>query len=145
MTDINKLINNLKAVDVSDIIQAATALTIKDLEKLQKEQMLSGEDSKGKEIGRYKNKKYAAAKHILNPLPGLGVMDFKLYGDFQKLIFSTLDSSGVTISSSDKKTARLLSINKDVFTLNTDHTEKYSKEHMGPEATDLIKRKIHGL
>lgn len=143
--DIDVLIRNLQAIDMNEIIQVSVASTIKDLESIQREQMLEGEDSKGEIIGKYKSKKYAAAKHILNPKPGLGNMDFKLKGDFQKLIFSTLDKSGVIMSSTDKKNARLLSINKDVFGLNQVHAQRYSTDYIEKEANQLIKKLIHGV
>lgn len=40
----------------------------------------SGEDAQGHELKAYKDKKYAAMKHAMNPLPGMGVPDLYLSG-----------------------------------------------------------------
>ena len=143
--DIDALIKNLQAVDMNEVIQLSVALTVKDLERIQRDQMLEGEDSKGEIIGKYKSKEYAKAKHILNPRPGLGNMDFKLKGDFQKLIYSTLDKSGVILNSTDKKNARLLTINKNVFGLNLVHAQFYSAEFLADKANEIIKKQLNGV
>jgi len=130
----------MQSVDMAEVVQMAVASTVKDFEALQKEQMLAGLDSKGGKIGKYKSKKYAAAKHILNPLPGLGNMDFKLYGDFHKGFFTRLSATSIFSSSSDKKTDRLLKINKDVFGLNQESAGKYSISHVKPAGNKIIKK-----
>lgn len=138
------MISRMQSVNMTEVVQAAVAGTIKDYERLQKSQMLKGEDSKGGKIGKYKNKKYAAGKHAINPLPGLGYMDFKLTGDFYKEFFTRLSASSLFISSTNKKTKGLLAINKDVFTLNKSNASEYSINYVKPVANKIIKRQLSG-
>ena len=145
MPDIDDMIDKLEELNMDDVIQAAVALTVKDLETIQRNQMLVGEDSKGEIIGRYRSRKYAEAKHAMNSLAGLGNMDFKLTGSFHKLIYTTLDQEGVIIDSSDKKTKRLLEINKDIFSLNPVHAQFYSAEFLADKANEIIKKQLNGV
>lgn len=144
MPGINEMIRRMESVNMNETIQLAVAGTVGEYEKLQKLQMLLGKDSSGGVIGKYKNQKYARAKHAINPLAGLGNMDFKLTGDFYKQFFTRLGSNAVLISSTDKKTERLLKINKDVFGLNSDSAKEYSISYIKPEANNLIKRQLTG-
>lgn len=139
------MIRKLEAVDTVETVKLAIASTTQELEQAQKLQMLQGKDSTGGQIGRYKNQDYAEMKFGLNPLAGKGNMDFRLTGDFYKRISTTLGSNAVSISSSDSKTERLLNINPDVFGLNKESISEYSVHHLGPVATRLIKKQIHGV
>lgn len=144
MPGINEMIRRMESVNMNETIQLAVAGTVTEFEKLQKLQMLLGKDSNGGVIGKYKNQKYARAKHAINPLAGLGNMDFRLTGDFYKNFFTRLSSNAILISSTDKKTERLLKINKDVFGLNSDSAKEYSISYIKPEANKLIKRQMAG-
>lgn len=134
----------MQSVNMAEVVQAAVAGTIKDYEQQQKLQMLTGEDSKGNKIGKYRSRKYAAAKHAQNPLAGLGNMDFRLTGDFFKNTFTRLKAASIFISSTDKKTERLLKINKDVFGLNPANAGEYSAQKLKPEGNRIIKRILSG-
>lgn len=138
------MIRRIESVDMTEVVQSAVASTVKDYENLQREQMLSGQDSKGNPIGTYKSRKYAEAKHAMNPAAGYGIMDFKLTGDFQKLLFTRLTASSIFINSTDKKTGDLLRINKDVFGLNPEKSSEYSINNIAPVANSIIKRKLAG-
>jgi len=138
------MIRRVRSVNMAEVVQAAVASTVKDYEQLQKLQMLQGEDSKGNKIGKYRSPKYAAAKHAMNPLAGLGNMDFKLTGDFYKGFFTKLSATSIMASSSDKKLERLLKINKDVFGLGPVNKIDYSISHVKPAGNKIIKRIMAG-
>ena len=144
MPGINTMINRAKRINFNEVVQAAVAGTVREYEELQKLQMLTGKDSKGNQIGKYKNDKYAAEKHALNPLAGLGNMDFRLTGDFYKNFFTRLGTNSVFISSSDKKTEQLLKINKEVFGLNPQNASEYSIQRKKPAAIKVIRNIMHG-
>ncbi len=142
MPGINAMIRRAEAINVSEVVQAAVAGTVQDFEQLQKLQMLTGKDSKGNIIGKYKSEEYAAEKFAMNPLAGRGNMDFRLKGDFFKEFFTRLGTNSVFISSSNIKTERLLKINKDVFGLNTENLKEYSIQHIGPTANRIFKKQL---
>jgi hypothetical protein len=140
---IDTLIKNLEAVSFADVTEEAVDKTTEDLVRLQKLQLLSGKDADSRPLGRYKNKKYAAQKHLQNPLPGLGNMDFRLTGDFYRGIIVDARATGVVIDSADDKTEKLLDINGKAFGLNTESTAEYTSQYMAPAANSIIKSKIH--
>lgn len=144
MPGINAMIRRAQSIDITDSVQAAVASTVNDYEQLQRLQMLTGKDSKGNLIGKYKNKKYADQKFAMNPLAGRGNMDFRLTGDFFKQFFTRLGTNSVFISSSDKKTDRLLEINSDVFGLNKENSMEYSIHHIKPVGIRVIKKQLTG-
>lgn len=144
MPGINTMIRRMEGVDFKEVIQVSVAATVKEYEQLQKLQMLTGKDSEGKAIGKYKNKKYAAEKYAMNPLAGFGNMDFRLTGDFFKEFFTRLGSNSVMISSSNSKTERLLKINGKVFGLHAENASEYSIQHIKPEANKQIRKQMAG-
>ncbi len=54
------------------------------LDALQQQLRTTGEDAQGHKLKPYKDKKYAAMKHGMNPKPGMGVPDLYLSGRLYK-------------------------------------------------------------
>lgn len=144
MPGINEMIRRAQALDLKEVVQVSVVSTVQEYEQLQKFQMLTGQDSKGNKLGKYKNRKYAEKKFAMNPLAGFGNMDFRLSGDFFKEFFTRAGTNSVFISSGNNKTERLLKINKDAFGLNKMNLSEYSVHHMGPKANELVKKQLHG-
>jgi hypothetical protein len=142
MPGINAMIAKLNSVDLNEIIADSIEETKLDLNKVQKEQLLHGEGKNGR-IGRYRNHKYAEAKHRLNPLAGLGNVDLKLKGDYYKGVFVDVRSGSVVIESGDNKTAKLTEkYGENISGLNPDYAAGYSNDYLAPQAIDRIKKKI---
>lgn len=142
MPGINAMIRRMESVNMKEVVQVAVTGTVKNYEKLQQFQMLTGKDSEGEILGKYKNKKYAAKKFAKNQLAGFGNMDFRLTGDFFKEFFTRIGGNSVFIGSTNNKTARLLKINKNAFGLSPENSKEYSIQYIKPTANKIIKRQL---
>lgn len=138
------MIRKMEAVNFNEVIQVAVAENVREYESLQRLQMLTGKDSKGNVLGKYKNKKYAEKKFAMNPLAGKGNMDWRLSGDFFKEFFTRLGQNSVMINSSNNKTERLLKINKDAFGLSPENTIEFSAGYIKPAGIRIIKKQVTG-
>lgn len=142
--DINELISNTEKIDIIAMVDDAVHNTSTELVRLQRLQMLRGQNRKGFKIGVYKNKAYAIRKHLMNPLPGESFVDARLTGAFHAAIFADDRETYVVLDSSDEKTERLIEMyGEELFGLNDEHALEYSSEYLGPEITEIIKNLIH--
>lgn len=91
--------------------------------QLQQEQLKHGLRADGKMIGKYRSKVYAAKKHAMNPLPGLGNMDWKLTGALHKDLFIDVREDIYIMDSADSKTGSLIERFGDPFGLSEESIE----------------------
>jgi hypothetical protein len=92
------------------------------------EQLMDGKDAKGKKLPKYRNKKYAAKKKMLNPK---GVTDLKLTGDFHRQMHLENDNFPFTITSENWKTPLLLEKydNNEIFGVSKKHLDALQKDY----------------
>ena len=100
--DIGTLTENLKRIDIREIILEV----IKEFEVFfldaNLNQLRHGERMTGKKIGKYANSQYAAAKYSENPLAGFGNVDLILTGDFSRGIFIKFNGESLIFDSTGK-------------------------------------------
>lgn len=126
----NKIQAVIKALDgIHNGQEAAVQSTIKENEQalldLNKQQLFKGEDSRGQSLGRYKSKKYAAFKSMLNPN---NVVDLFLTGLFYAKFYIKRYLFPIEISSRDSKTSMLIKRRgKFIFGLNQESKGIYSQ------------------
>jgi hypothetical protein len=145
MGTIDRLINNVKTLNVTDVIAESMDATMSELVKFQKYQMLMGYRADGERIGKYRNKYYAAQKYKLNPLAGYGYVDLKLEGYFQGDIFVDVRdmSKSVVFSSMDPKVNDLTEkYGDEIWGLRTETAQEYSVMYLQPEGVKRIRQHI---
>lgn len=153
--DIDAMISRMQKAKVKDIVRESVHETRMDLVKIQRLQMLHGENSLGHKIGIYasakgKKKKatygtYAMKKHIMNALPGLGFVDLRFTGDFYREIFIDDRDNYVVIGSADSKTGDLVKkYGEEIFGLNDTWSIEYSVHYLGPMITEQFKKILQG-
>lgn len=109
--------------------------------QLQQEQLKHGKRANGEMIGKYRSKAYAALKHAMNPLPGLGNMDWKLTGALHKDLFIDVREDIYIIDSADSKTGSLIERFGDPFGLNDDSTTTL----IDSELDDVFMERMHNV
>ncbi len=143
MGTIQRLIRNTTALNMQDEIQYAMYRTSQKLAEFQRLQMLYGQRSDGKRIGRYASKEYARKKHALNPLAGFRNVDLKLEGYFHGDIFVDVRDGHVIFDSGNEKTIDLIGkYGETILGLNPTFAGEYSRDVLKPEVTKNIKAKI---
>lgn len=150
---IDDMINNVKGLNFKEILKDSFIDTESDAIRLQREQMLRGENSEGNKIGKYVNKTYSKKKAAMNPLAGAGNVDLKLTGEMQsKITFEVKDEEVVFFSADntltdmgDGKVEFLVSFYGEViFGLNLKSRQMYSPI-LQKAAIVRIKKQIYGL
>jgi hypothetical protein len=137
-----KLIQKLQAISVNDVATESLEAATDQLRDRQKDQLLSGLNSKGQKIGRYQSKKYASFKNQMNPAPGFGVPDLRLTGGFYKGIYSDVRGETVLIDSTDEKTTALVKkYGESVFGLNKPTKREFIKQDLRPIFMRIIRAK----
>jgi hypothetical protein len=126
-------------IDTDKIIQESLVETTPQFETSQKDQLYHGKTKTGAPIRpRYRNPKYAAGKAAINPLPGLGVPDLKLTGDFYSGIDVEVGNDVFDIISEDEKGPALENKYPNIFGLGTTYKSDYLTKGLGP----VVRRKI---
>lgn len=138
MATIRGLYNRMKALDTDQVIEQSVAETADSYANLNAEQMHKGINSQGEQIGQYKSEAYAEMKNIQNPLPGFGVVDLRLTGDFYAGIKTTVSGEKVTTESSDPKNDQLVEKYGPVFGLS----DRYRREYLNEGLRPVFKGKI---
>lgn len=123
------------------MISEATKATTDVFEVQQREQLKAGKTKTGASISpRYQSNSYAARKAAINPLPGFGVPDLRLTGEFQRLIDVEAATDVFDIISKDEKGAALENKYSDIFGLGGEYKTPYLVRLSG-----VIKEKISTL
>lgn len=115
--------------------------TKEQLLEVQRLQMLEGLNADGDKIGKYKNPKYALRKNEMNPVPGLGVPDLNLTGQWQGELDVKIDADTIEIIAPDNdKTANLVSkFTARIIGLNEYSSKVYAQQYLKPEFIRLMK------
>ncbi len=123
------------------MITQATRATTDVFEVQQREQLTAGKTKTGAPISpRYQSNSYASRKAAINPLPGFGVPDLRLTGEFQRLIDVEAAENVFDIISKDEKGAALENKYADIFGLGGEYKTPYLKRLSG-----VIREKISTL
>lgn len=135
--NIKGTLNNIEILGAESIEE-----TQDEFIKLNKEQLLQGEKSTGESLGFYKNRQYAIRKNQLNPLPGLGVKDYKLTGKYYAGIILKIEGGKIVMTSQDEKTKWLEKGSDERFGLNDENKSLYVEQSLHPV---LIKKILNEL
>lgn len=124
-----ELYNRIKKVNHTEAIEDTMEEASPVIRQKQRNQMHSGLNREGKPIGKYRSPAYAKKKNALNPIPGLGVPDLKLTGEFYKGIYSEVRGDKIIIDSTDGKTPALANrFGEEIFGLNKESKAEAVKE-----------------
>ena len=140
------MIDNLAKFNVRTTTIRIFTETADEIVGLNQEQMLRGQRSDGKKIGKYSTtpmgKEYADMKSEMNSLPGKGNIDLKLEGDFQRDMKMKLQGEQIDIDSADWKSAMLQkAYGKDIFGLQKKSWQMYLDEIFLTEYFNAIEDK----
>ncbi len=142
---IKGLYDKIKKVDTELVIQDSMEEVSPLITDRQKGQMLEGVNSKGARIGRYRSGAYAQMKAAMNPIPGFGVPDLLLTGQFYKSIFTEVRGDKVLTDATDEKTQSLVNkYGEEIFGLNKATKSELIKGDLRPVFMKNI-RKATGL
>jgi len=145
-----QLKKRLEALKVDRVSQDSMEAVSNQLADRQRDQMLEGKNRKGARIGRYRNPAYARMKEVMNPLPGFGVPDLRLTGEFYKQVYVDVRDNTVIIDSTDEKTQSLVNkYGEEIFGLNENTKAEFIRKDLRPvfmqkisEATGLPLSKV---
>lgn len=134
----------LRAVDVP--FEAAESIegTKDKIIELERGQMLHGLTSDGSFIGTYKSNAYAKKKNQMNPLPGLGFMDWKLTGELFRNFVVKVFRDGYVIKNTDQKFNDLVKRLGDPTGLDELSKKEYADKTLQPAFMGRM-RKATGL
>jgi hypothetical protein len=144
MSNVRKLIERFKSLNVDDIIGQAITDTKEELIIRNQAQMYEGERADGSPIQSHRGGPYyvfdwyADQKHSMNPLPGYGRKDHYLTGDYYRGMYATVQGNVIKIGSTDNKALEELG---SPYGLNDDNKKDYIKEHLKPRFVLLIAEK----
>ena len=144
MTTVADLLKTLEKVDVGFEAEEAINKTAETIVAKQKDQLLHGLREDGSLIGEYKNNGYAAKKFSMNPLAGLGNMDWKLTGDTYKSIFVDVREDIYLIEIADHKAASLFERFGDPTGLTGESQDDYVEKTLEPQFMGQI-HEVTGL
>jgi hypothetical protein len=121
------------------------AKIIKDNEKeildLNKQQLFAGVNSEGVSLGKYKNRKYAALKAMLNPNR---VIDLFRTGKFYERFFLRTYKLPLEIDSKDEKRNLLVArFTEKIFGLNKESQKLLAKSKFAKAIIEYWKKAFH--
>lgn len=130
---IDDLLETIGNLDIPFEVQEAIDETKQGIIDRQKDQLMHGQRADGSIIGKYKNPAYAKMKNALNPLPGFGVMDWKLKGDLYSALFVDVREDGsYIVDSADPKAGPLEERLGDPMGLQPKNQQQYIDEQLEP-------------
>lgn len=108
------------------------------------ENLKQGKDSRGSNLSpEYYSDEYAEMKNRMNPVPGFGVPDLFLEGDFQEGFFVEDVEGGWEIDSKDSKRDKLAAkYGEEIFGNTEAEEEEFNKEYILPELAEWIMEKL---
>lgn len=118
----------IESINISDLAAQSIDDTKENIKDLQRDQLLHGLRGDGKKIGKYRSRKYAAAKNAMNPLAGLGNVDLKLTGAVHGDLFVDVREDEYVIDSADSKMGKLIEKYGDPLGLAQENEQKYIDE-----------------
>jgi len=143
MITVAAMLKRLQAVNVENDIHDAIQNTLPDYQDQQQQQLFEGKNSKGEEIGAYRNELYANYKHELNSRPGFGVPDLKLTGNFYRSIQSNVTKDEIETRADGVDYAPKLEqqYGSVIFGLDDDHRGVYVEKAFFPKLKETIEAK----
>lgn len=142
MATILDVLENFRSINLKQALPGLVNETKQEIIRLNQQQLFSGLLSTGDKVGVYKLRDYAERKNLLNPLPGFGIPDLKLSGDFYKGFVVEVNEEIYNITSRDPKTGRLYSLfGPDIFGLTEENKGLYSQGILGNAIRDFITAK----
>jgi hypothetical protein len=144
MSNVRKLIERFKSLNVDDISGQAITDTKDELIIRNQAQMYEGQKADGSPLesfGRstYAWKTYADEKYRMNPLAGYGNKDHYNTGSYYRGMYATVQGSTIKMGSTDSKANDLETGGE--YGLNNEHKADYIKEHLKPRFVLLIAEK----
>lgn len=142
MSTIAALNRRLKAANIEDTAIDSIDQTREQLADAQRDQMMHGLRADGTPIGKYRNPAYARMKNAMNPLAGLGNMDWRLTGELHAaLIVDAREDGTVVIVSGDEKFRDLAEEHGDPMGLGGEFKEQYVG-HLEPVFQTNVQRAV---
>ena len=142
MATILSLLQRVQSLNVNTVSQDTMEEAAPIVESWQRDQLLGGKNREGKKIGRYRNPAYAQMKHSMNAVPGLGVPDLRLTGDFYRGIYTDVRGDKIIIDSTDEKTQDLVDkYGEVIFGLSKD-TKKEAVKDIRPIFMQNVRKAV---
>lgn len=143
MATLLALIKRVEQLPIDTVISESVEAVAPQITDRQRDQMLEGKNAEGKTIGRYRDPAYARYKNSLNPVPGLGIPDLKLTGEFYREIYAEVRGDKVIIDSTNEKTEALAKrFGESIFGLNKATKAELIKKDLKPVFLKNIREKI---
>jgi hypothetical protein len=152
---IGRLISNLDKIDLEKVVQEVVTETKDEILHAQREQLLEGKLSTGQDItpsyledpyfkSRESAQRYSDWKDKITPNPKRkkGVPNLFIVGTFHNSISVDVTTNSVVFDASFKKPDIIRKFSENIFGLNPEKAGQYSQEHLAPEATRRIRKKI---
>jgi len=126
MATLSEMYKRVDAFDADRLTTTVISEQVDTLADIQRDQMKHGLNSEGEPIGYYAMAAYAEMKNRMNPLPGNGVVDLLLTGDFYRGIEAEIGEDEIIFGSSDDKSDMLQDkYGEEIFGMNPDSRAKY--------------------
>jgi len=117
-----------------------------DMEDLNIEQMLFGNNADGEDIGEYRSESYAAMKQSMNSRPPAMVPDLRLTGAFHSGMKVDYTGNDLTFTSTDSKTSELTAkYGQNIFGLTPRNQQNIQNDVIFPIITDWIGKQMKAL
>lgn len=137
------IVKRFEGLNVDTVSQEAMEQVTTPLKEKQKDQLLSGLNRMGEQIGKYRSPAYAKKKYAMNPLPGEGIPDLKLTGAFHREVYAEVRGDKVIVDSTNDKTQALVNkYGEKIFGLNTEKKIEFIKEDLKPAFIREIKKTL---
>lgn len=147
MGKIADMISNLKSLTVEKQVDDIAKIVRRNedtIVDMNRDQMMAGEDSSGKPIGKYSNPVYEDFKKFLNPKAG-GKVDLFLEGGFQREMFLKGTAFPFTTDSTNYKRKKLIEgdgYGENTFGINEQNKEVLRQDVLKEEIQDYYRGKI---
>jgi hypothetical protein len=141
MATIREVLNNVKSFNLTTAAMDVVSENKEKLIAIQNKRLTTkGHGSDDNKLRPYKNKRYAIYKHEMNPLPGLGVPDLKLRGDYLNASYvNVLGNGAFEMGSNDWKEAKL----RDMFGPNLGLSDKDKQDAVEEFFYEDLLDKVH--
>lgn len=139
------LLDRLDKVELKPIIILCLEQSQYEILAFNRGQLYDGKDNTGSLISpMYAEERYAIVKEEENPVPGLGIPDLFVTGDFYNGMGVVVNSSqyNFTISSRDIKAPKLELKYKNIYGLDPENTGYFSNEILKPKIVTELKERL---
>lgn len=141
MATVNQMLGKFKALNIENEAAQVLEDTEQELLTFNRNQLFRGEGADGKKLPRYPNGKYAEYKNALNPLPGLGVPDYKVSGDLYNQMAIDFKAGKLAIFSTVSYVGKVVARGGDPFGLQPSSKAAYVRINFNPRFVRNISSK----